>query len=115
MIICPPWRVLRLPWAEERLGQAGGEGKGSHSQNNENIREEVKPDSQPDEGREKFGGTKKRGERGRRGERKGSEVNKDNRKGKSRRKEEKEGYIFGERIKRKRLRGTNKMEKKIFG
>lgn len=49
MIICPLWRVLRLPRAEERLRQAGGKGQGFRVNNNENIREKVKPDSRTKE------------------------------------------------------------------
>lgn len=45
MIICPQWRVLRLPRAEERLRQAGGKGERFHVKNNETIREKVRPDS----------------------------------------------------------------------
>lgn len=79
MIICPPWRVLRLPRAEERLRQAGGKGQGFHSQNNANKREEVKPDSRTKGEKNLEEGRKRGRERERRGRRRSSEVNKDER------------------------------------
>ena len=59
MIICPQWRVLRLPRAEEKLREEGGKRERFRMRNNETKGEgETR---QPDEEREKFGERRKRG------------------------------------------------------